>query len=148
MVVYPFAATSKSGVSDGTDHTGTVGVYGEAIVALFTDSDITIEDFAVCVDFAADTVFIEDVTGGAFCAEAIDPGFASEVIVDVSHEIRILVFRRESCQSFWREYLREMVYLTASESHKQNNKEDLRHCLMLNKKYSQRKSERENSAVG
>ena len=62
-VIFPFAAAIESWVGVLPGLAGSVGVNVEAIVALFTDTNSTIEDFAVGIDFAADAIVIEEVAG-------------------------------------------------------------------------------------
>ena len=62
-VVDPFAAAVESWVSVFPGLACSIGVNVEAIVALLADTSSTIEDFTVGIDFAADSIVIEDVTG-------------------------------------------------------------------------------------
>jgi hypothetical protein len=60
---------------------------------LLANSNISVEDFAISIYFTADSIVVEDVAGGAFGTETVDPGLTAEIVVDSSHELGVVIFR-------------------------------------------------------
>ena len=80
---------------------------------MLADSNITIEELAVGVDFAADSVLVEDEALRTGHAESVFPLFASEVIVDHFHEVGVVVLGAQGCDGLGREDLGQVHHLRA-----------------------------------
>ena len=61
LTVLPLSAAAELRAVEGLDGAGTVGVDEVAGVAAFADTDVPVEGHALRVDFAADSVVVEDV---------------------------------------------------------------------------------------
>jgi hypothetical protein len=92
LSIVPLTAALEGRVIGSVGCAGAVGVDIEASVAMFTNSNISVEGLTIAVDFAADSVVVEDVTEGALDAESLLPGLATKVVVNFFQEISVLVF--------------------------------------------------------
>ena len=80
---------------------------------MLTNSNITIEELAVGIDFAADSILVEDESLRTGDAESVFPFFATEVIVDHTHEVGVVVFGAEGCDGLGCEDLGQVHHLGA-----------------------------------
>jgi hypothetical protein len=63
VVVLPFCTSDQSRVGGSTSSAGSVGIDVISSIAILTDTLSPVEDGTVLVNFATDTVVVEDVTG-------------------------------------------------------------------------------------
>jgi hypothetical protein len=63
---------------------------GVALVAFLADAFLAIELFAGSLDFAADSIFIEEESLGALKAGVSAPNFAAEIVVKLCEECGIV----------------------------------------------------------
>lgn len=63
VVVLPFCASDEGGVGGSTSSAGSVGIDVISSIAILADTLSPVEYGTVLVNFAADTVVVEDVTG-------------------------------------------------------------------------------------
>lgn len=85
-----------------------VGTYGISSVAELADSNIRVELLAVLIYEAADSLLVEDVSGGALGTASVGPVFAAEVVVDEFEEAGVVVFRAERGERLGRVDLRKV----------------------------------------
>ena len=64
----------------------------ETIVALFANTNISVKNFTVLVNFATHSIVVKDVSERAFEASSIFPCFAPKIIIDDFEEGGILIF--------------------------------------------------------
>ena len=77
-------------MSSGGDNGAGSVAEGISLIALFADSDVLVEDFALGVHFAADSFCVEVVVYRAFEAVVALPLSASEMIVQDGQDVGIV----------------------------------------------------------
>ena len=62
LIIFPFSASVVCWIGVGPGFTCSIGIDMVTIVALFANSNISVEDLTVLVDFAADSIFVKNVS--------------------------------------------------------------------------------------
>ena len=114
MVVLPLSAASELRAIERLNRASAVGVDKVSRVAVLADTDVTVKCLTLRVNFAANSVVVEDVALRALGTVSVNPGLAPEIVVDRPQKFRVLVFLSKRSLSFRTEHQVQVDYLGAS----------------------------------